>query len=82
MFIQVEVHGTNFSGQRARHEARKINIDYNYADSHARGRLHQRSRERQVRFIQTIHTHHFTTKDSQMQKFFSAKFALFIFEFD
>ncbi|CAG8437234.1 9264_t:CDS:2 [Funneliformis mosseae] len=41
----VEVHESNFSGQRARREARTIAIDINYTDS--RERRHRRSRERQ-----------------------------------
>ncbi|GBC02440.1 hypothetical protein RclHR1_04620007 [Rhizophagus clarus] len=43
---EVDVHGTNLSGQRAKHEARRIGMLYNdsYADSHSRRR---RSRERQ-----------------------------------
>ncbi|CAI2164095.1 5454_t:CDS:2 [Funneliformis geosporum] len=45
----VEAHESNFSGQRARREARRIDININFADSYSRDRRRRISRERQER---------------------------------
>ncbi|KAG9290598.1 hypothetical protein G9A89_011561 [Geosiphon pyriformis] len=45
---EVEIHGSSLAGQRAKHEARRIEINFSYGDSHARARGRRRSREREI----------------------------------
>ncbi|CAG8465516.1 1191_t:CDS:10 [Ambispora leptoticha] len=43
---EVEIHGSNFAGQRAKHEARRIEVNISYSDSRLRTR--RRSIEREL----------------------------------